>query len=149
MWECSKCGEQIEDNFDSCWNCGIGKDGSQPLESQEFVKIKKENMLSRAIIKDKSKQKEQSRYPALQSISATFLILAWIVAILAVIGFIFSLFNLRGNEAVLGVPLLIGSLVGGAIIFITLLAASELIELFIDIEKNTRFASLNINKKDK
>ena len=21
MWRCKKCNEEIEDNFDSCWNC--------------------------------------------------------------------------------------------------------------------------------
>lgn len=24
MWKCEKCGEQIEDNFDSCWKCANG-----------------------------------------------------------------------------------------------------------------------------
>ena len=28
MWKCSKCKETIEDSFDSCWNCGTGKDGT-------------------------------------------------------------------------------------------------------------------------
>jgi len=30
MWNCSKCKEQCEDNFDSCWSCGTGRDGSAP-----------------------------------------------------------------------------------------------------------------------
>jgi len=29
MWTCSKCREEVEDNFDVCWNCGTGKDGSE------------------------------------------------------------------------------------------------------------------------
>jgi hypothetical protein len=29
MWKCTKCSEQIEDNFDSCWNCGITKEGQK------------------------------------------------------------------------------------------------------------------------
>jgi len=24
MWKCEKCGEQIEDNYDSCWKCANG-----------------------------------------------------------------------------------------------------------------------------
>lgn len=28
MWTCSKCGELLEDQFDSCWNCGTSCDGS-------------------------------------------------------------------------------------------------------------------------
>ena len=27
MWYCSKCGEQIEDTFEVCWNCGTDEDG--------------------------------------------------------------------------------------------------------------------------
>jgi len=30
MWKCPKCSESVEDSFDSCWNCGTGKDGSPP-----------------------------------------------------------------------------------------------------------------------
>ena len=26
MWTCSKCGEEIEDQFDSCWKCRIVSD---------------------------------------------------------------------------------------------------------------------------
>jgi hypothetical protein len=28
MWRCSKCGEEIEDRFDACWNCGTAQDGA-------------------------------------------------------------------------------------------------------------------------
>lgn len=28
MWRCSKCGEEVEDDFDVCWNCQTGKDGA-------------------------------------------------------------------------------------------------------------------------
>lgn len=36
MWTCIKCGEEVEDQFDACWKCGAGKDGSEPMdESQE------------------------------------------------------------------------------------------------------------------
>lgn len=30
MWKCAKCKEECEDNFDSCWSCGTGRDGSAP-----------------------------------------------------------------------------------------------------------------------
>ena len=30
MWICSACNEEIEDQFDSCWKCGAGRDGSPP-----------------------------------------------------------------------------------------------------------------------
>lgn len=28
MWTCQKCGEQIEDQFDSCWKCATPKAGA-------------------------------------------------------------------------------------------------------------------------
>ncbi len=27
MWKCGNCGEEIEDSFDVCWNCGTTRDG--------------------------------------------------------------------------------------------------------------------------
>ena len=33
MWHCQKCGEELEDNFDACWNCGTSKEG---VEDPEF-----------------------------------------------------------------------------------------------------------------
>jgi hypothetical protein len=32
MWKCPKCKEECEDNFDSCWSCGTGRDGSPSAE---------------------------------------------------------------------------------------------------------------------
>jgi len=29
MWRCVKCGEELEDHFDACWNCGTSKDGDE------------------------------------------------------------------------------------------------------------------------
>ena len=28
MWQCSNCGESVEDTFDICWNCGASADGT-------------------------------------------------------------------------------------------------------------------------
>jgi membrane protease YdiL (CAAX protease family) len=32
MWQCHKCGEEIEDTFDACWWCGTGRDGTIAAE---------------------------------------------------------------------------------------------------------------------
>ena len=32
MWKCSSCAEECEDNFDLCWKCGTGRDGSPPAQ---------------------------------------------------------------------------------------------------------------------
>ena len=55
MWKCSKCKETIEDSFDSCWNCGTGKDGTpapsdfgaeQEEEPQESAVASKKSSVS-------------------------------------------------------------------------------------------------------
>lgn len=30
MWKCKKCGEVLEDSFDSCWQCGTPDEGKSP-----------------------------------------------------------------------------------------------------------------------
>lgn len=34
MWRCSNCGEEVEDDFEVCWNCQSGKDGTRQTISQ-------------------------------------------------------------------------------------------------------------------
>jgi hypothetical protein len=34
MWNCSKCGESVEDQFDACWKCGTPK-GDAPAAPAE------------------------------------------------------------------------------------------------------------------
>jgi len=34
MWRCPKCGEQIDPEFDACWNCGTGRDGTLAADFQ-------------------------------------------------------------------------------------------------------------------
>jgi hypothetical protein len=29
MWKCKKCGEKVEETFDSCWKCSTPRDDSQ------------------------------------------------------------------------------------------------------------------------
>jgi hypothetical protein len=37
MWTCSHCGEMSEDNFDSCWQCGTGQDGTPSAETGSYA----------------------------------------------------------------------------------------------------------------
>ncbi len=46
MWKCPKCGEQLEDSFDSCWKCaGVAEQAARqekpkkPLEQFEVLCI--------------------------------------------------------------------------------------------------------------
>jgi len=41
MWTCSKCNEQLDDRFDSCWQCGTAQDGTPPPD--DFLKEKEQN----------------------------------------------------------------------------------------------------------
>jgi hypothetical protein len=35
-WICAQCGERIEEQLTTCWNCGTGKDGLPPEDRQGF-----------------------------------------------------------------------------------------------------------------
>ena len=139
MWKCKKCGEQIEDNFEACWQCGTEKAGSPPSDQQVFEEQEREL--------ETEVQGDQLRYPALRLIARIYRRLAWLVVVLGVIGVIFGFVSL--GTVVLGVLLILGSLIGGAIGCVTLLAVSEALMVFIDIEENTRLSISRINRKIK
>lgn len=39
MWKCVNCAEQVEDQFEICWSCGFGKDGSPPPAPQTIKQV--------------------------------------------------------------------------------------------------------------
>jgi hypothetical protein len=78
------------------------------------------------------------KYPALRFISGVFRLLAWIIAITALIAMIYLI-----TQGDLGIVSALGVLVGGGILFIIHLAIAELIKVFIDIEYNTRIGAAN------
>jgi hypothetical protein len=76
---------------------------------------------------------ESKKYPTLRFVSSMYKFLAWISLFLTIIFFFYSL-----SQTDLQMALGIGVIVGGVVSFMTFLALSELLLLFIDIEKNTR-----------
>lgn len=84
----------------------------------------------------------EKRFHALRTISIILKVLAWIVAIFTVIGFIFALagVNLFPGPYSPGVGFIFGVavLIYGAIIFISIYALAEIILVLIAIEENTR-----------
>lgn len=34
-WKCPKCGEEVEEQFDECWNCGAERPGTDAAEASE------------------------------------------------------------------------------------------------------------------
>lgn len=76
------------------------------------------------------------KYPALRTIAGIFAGLAWIIGLAAVIGTGYLITT--GEQGIIAsIPMILG----GALTVIMLVAASELIKLFIDIEYNTRQAA--------
>lgn len=79
------------------------------------------------------------RYPALRSIANIYKALAYLIGAIAAVGIIMGLSYLDNQfQRGFGITLLLQSIIGGAVGFITLLAAAEIIKVFIDIEENTR-----------
>ncbi len=123
MIRCPKCGRKHEDSVVTC-DCG------HVLKSEDGIKESSSILLSGY---------SSSKYPVLETISGIYKFLAWIVGIGAIIGIIFgiTLLDNYGGKAA-GTSLIIYSLIAGFFGVITLLAISEVIKLFIDIEYNTR-----------
>lgn len=93
----------------------------------------------------------EKKFKALRTISVIFKILAWIVAVLTIIGFLVMLVGgaaLSQISGRYGAPDMLGPLGGiamafyilflGAIWFISLLAGAEMILVILAIEENTR-----------
>ncbi|MGQ9465657.1 MAG: hypothetical protein ACUVQ4_08135 [bacterium] len=97
----------------------------------------------------------EKKFTALRIVSVIFKILAWIVAVLTIIGFIVMLvsgaalssmmgrgYGAYGGMGALGafggVGMAFFILIYGALIFVSLLAAADIILVILAIEENTR-----------
>lgn len=99
----------------------------------------------------------EKKFTALRIVSVIFKVLAWIVAVLTIIGFIVMLIGGTAMSSMMGrgyggygyggmgalgafggVGLAFGILIYGAFIFVSLLAAAEMILVILAIEENTR-----------
>ncbi|MCX7996005.1 MAG: hypothetical protein N3A65_09620 [candidate division WOR-3 bacterium] len=94
----------------------------------------------------------EKRFTALRVISVIFKVLAWIVAVFTVIGFIAMLIGgaamgsmmgrgyggYGGLGALGGIGMAFAILIYGAFLFVSLLAAAEMILVILAIEENTR-----------
>jgi len=82
----------------------------------------------------------ERKYPALRAIAKLYKLMAWLVAIATVLSGGLGVAML-GSESSRGFPSviwLVVSVVGGALVFISLWAAAETVLVFVDIEQNTR-----------
>jgi len=126
MWICKNCKEEVEDNFDVCWNCGSERSGETSTEPTKEVYQNNKEEIQKII------QNKGLRYPALRLISGIFRIVAWLAGIAALI-IIYKLISSNSD-----ITFVLGTLVIGAILTISLLAISEIIIVLVDIEENTR-----------
>ncbi|NUM32670.1 MAG: hypothetical protein HUU47_10165 [Bacteroidetes bacterium] len=108
----------------------------------EYLEIARKEYLKRGFKntttdeeQDEDKWADEKRYPALRTIAGIYYAFAWIIGIVAVI-IVFISWS-KGDETgklMIAIP----TLVVGALIVLGLLATSESIKVFIDIEENTR-----------
>jgi hypothetical protein len=84
-------------------------------------------------IEEEGFYKNKPKYPALRFISSMYKLLAFLIGIVAVVIGILSMSGFDANY-----PLGFGIILGGLIGLITMLAMSEGIKVFLDIEENTR-----------
>ena len=131
MWICNNCKEEIEDQFEECWNCGDAKTGTEKIikssdETEKTTQTKLKN--------DKINEKE-NKYPTLKIIAGIYRGFAWIFGVGAIIAIFYgiSLISEGYRTEDLGIIIIIYSIAGGFFSIISLLAISEGINLFVNI----------------
>ena len=70
MWTCKNCGEELEDNFESCWNC-LAERGSTPQSASSEIPITG-NTLDESQVNDEYEHQEDGG--ELSSINSGFTI---------------------------------------------------------------------------
>jgi hypothetical protein len=109
MNKCEKCGNEVGNEYRLCPQCG-----SEIANAEENYS-------------------KSNKYPALKTVATLYKVFAIICAVVGVIIFVLSVVN--GGSAILaGIP----ALIAGGFICLTGYAASEGIQVLIDIEENTR-----------
>jgi predicted nucleic-acid-binding Zn-ribbon protein len=71
MWTCGNCREVLEDQFDSCWNCGCSREGKLNLEfMQEPSSVGDDSSLEKKFSQYHVCQKCQHRDARVERISS-------------------------------------------------------------------------------
>ena len=162
---CPECQCLLKDKDlknDKCWKCGFS-----PV--REIIEKLKEQKKQEGHEKEKSRQKKFDKfaynlgkkygkrqndsesnitnsYPALKAISFIYLISAWLVVIGAIIGLFYNLYLIGDDNIWVSLILVLRYLLFGLFGFISFLALSEGIKLFVNIANDLR--ELKINKKN-
>jgi hypothetical protein len=100
----------------------------EKLNNMDLYKSTVDNLKSRI---------HENRYPVLTRISFMYYIMGWIVSLITAISVLIKI----ADNTELAIMLFIG----GAVLSTTLFLISEVIKLFLDIEKNTRISAVKSN----
>ncbi|MDP8210521.1 MAG: hypothetical protein RAO94_14130 [Candidatus Stygibacter australis] len=140
IFNCTKCGEKIiishlkPGEISKCKICGC----ENIIPDNKSIQVDKQSEIWRSTTNNKTDMSSFKKYPALYSISTILKYVAYIDLILSISILIFGLTLLGSYDKSLAIMIISLSIYFGLFSFILILAFSELIKLFIDIEKNTR-----------
>ena len=129
--ECPKCGQENNVEQDSIPGKGFSLFGSELPETD-----KASGHVSATRLRHDSVKTSSNKYPALKTIASLYKILAFVVAIATPIVFVFGVLGVvstASDERVLGLIVVVTTIFWGPISFITLLAMSEGIMLFVNM----------------
>ena len=139
---CSKCGYKSEVHFQTCPECSYSvlDDTFRDLHkasSKGFI-AKPDTITTLTVEVGK-------KYPALRTISTIYHALAYLSAFVGLIVVIVSVV-MSSNGVAGSAPVILLAILSGVIAFVTFLAISEGIHVFIDIENNTRINNLLVQR---
>lgn len=140
IFKCKKCGESIIVNqlkpgeIALCKMCNtenVVPENNSEKKSTENIKLSPSKTANEKVTSFK-------KYPALMTIAGVLKFVAYVVLIISIGILIFGLTLLSAHDKSLGIMTIASSIIFGFVGFILMLAFSELIKVFLDIEYNTR-----------
>ena len=156
-FNCSKCGSEIvvkflrKGEFAKCYKCGAETPVPvNAIEADEEPTY--ETIRPRESVILKTEKADYHRYPALRILAVVYKVLAWLLLVVAIVGLVFIIIGMKifleEGKAYIGIGLLLFLIIISAVGFASLLAYSESINLFIDIEANARKIAESIEKNN-
>ncbi len=133
MWKCKKCGKENEDSFDSCWSCGVTKDGTESVKED--------------IAKSNSPLDYTSTSGTSRMIASLVSFLGWVIVAISVLILLFSLVGSLKENSGLALMGLFPSL-AGIISGLLLVMSGQLTRALVDTADNTgQMLAIMKNKK--